>query len=109
MHNMGSLLTLNMIKAIYLFKYDEEEMNNHTDLPDVSEGYAGELAAPAEGHDTSTEDGESAIAAVLGARETAVWAAPHAVDRVSSSRLSNYILEFHLVWKFQVPNNVKII
>jgi len=52
--------------------------------PDVVEGQAGEVEAPAEREAAAEESAEALVAAVLAAVEAGVGATPHAVQRVNA-------------------------
>lgn len=66
------------------------------DLPDVTEGDLGKLAAPLSSNADAAAEGHQHVAAVLAAVEAFVGVAPHAVDGVDSLGLSEDILECDL-------------
>lgn len=63
------------------------------DVPDVREGDACELAAPAEGDGQAADGGEGEVAALLAAGETLVGVGPHAVDGVGGVGLAENVLK----------------
>jgi len=65
-------------------------------VPDVVEGKAGKLAAPAERHRYAAEHGEDFVAAAERAVETFVAVSPHAVDRTDAIGLAENFLELYL-------------
>jgi len=75
---------------------DRGTFNQRGVIPYVVEGEAGELAAPAEGHRYTAEDGEYLVAAGEGAVEALVAVPPDAVDRAGSVRLSQHFLKLNL-------------
>jgi len=73
-----------------------EDLEAGSDVPDVTEGYLGELAAPLSRNADSTAEGHQHVAAVFAAVEAFVGVGPHAVHGVGSLGLSEDILESDL-------------
>ena len=78
---------------------DGEDPETRRHLPDVTEGDAGELTAPAECDAATTQDRQQSIAAVLRAAKAAVRTAPDAVVRVSPVHFRYHVFKRHLVIK----------
>lgn len=76
---------------------DGEVSQVRSDVPDVAEGEAGEVAAPAERAGDAADEGEDLVTDVESAVEALVAAAPHAVGRADPFRLPQHVLELHLV------------
>ena len=76
---------------------DLELLEIWCDIPDVFEGQASKIKAPAPSHWTGAEDTEKLVAAVLAAIEAVVTALPTAIDRVGSLRLTEDVFEHHLL------------
>ena len=66
------------------------------DVPDVLEGNAGEVAAPAGGDGDAADEGGDAVAEGLPHVEAFVGVSPHALHAVSVVWLANHLLERHL-------------
>ena len=63
------------------------------DIPDVAEGDAGEVAAPAHGNGDATKRRQDDVAQGLPQVVTFVGVLPHAVDAVGVIRFTNRLLE----------------
>jgi len=68
---------------------DLAELEAGRDAPDVAEGQAGELAAPAECKRNGAEERAAHVAGVLRARETLVRPTPDALGRVRAFRFAD--------------------
>jgi len=77
-------------------KLDRATFNQWGVVPYVVECEAGELAAPAEGHRYTAEDGEYLVAAREGAVEALITVPPHAVDGASSVWLTKHFFKLNL-------------
>jgi len=65
-------------------------------VPDVTEGEAGELAAPAQSQRHPAQNGQELVAAAQRSRETRVAASPHAVDWSHAFWFTENFLETNL-------------
>jgi len=65
-------------------------------VPDVVEGQAGKLTAPAERHGQTTQNGQDLVAAIDGTVETFVSVPPNTVDGTNTIWLSKNLFELNL-------------